>query len=177
MKIAISGLTGVGKTTTADHVSRLLGIPHISFSMKEEARKRGMSILELQEIAKQDSKLDLEFDRVQVEEMKMHEDFVTSTWLGPWFANADINVWLYAEDSIRAKRVAERDALTYDDASNLMLLKDAGNKERYSKLYNIDITNTNKFHICINTGMMGPERVAQIIINALEVMKKDKGEM
>jgi cytidylate kinase len=170
MKISISGLTGVGKTTTAEHISKILGIPQIAFSMKDEAKARGMTIVELQNIAAVDKNLDLDFDKRQIEEMKKHPDFVTSTWLGPWFANADINVWLYASDEIRAQRVAKRDGLDYENAVNMMRMKDAQNKERYLKLYNINIADVNKFHVCVNTGILPPEQVARVVLESYKIM-------
>ncbi len=164
MKISICGLTGVGKTTAASYVARMLNIPHISFSFKEEAKLRGITLSELQKLAEQNKNIDLEFDDRQKGEIKKHDSFVTSTWLGPWFADADLNVWLYAEDSIRAERVAKRDGVSYEDALKSMMRRDAQNKKRYLEVYNINIMDLNKFHICINSGEFEPKQIAEIII-------------
>jgi len=171
VKIAISGLTGTGKTTTAERIAGELDIPHICFSMKEEARARGISIVDLQSIAAEDDNIDKEFDRRQGEEMERHSSFITSTWLGPWFANADLNVWLYAEDSVRARRVAERDGLSYEEAFKMMIVKDKQNNERYLKLYGINIADINKFHVCINTSNMPVEKVCSVVTSVLGIMR------
>ncbi|MEM0437806.1 MAG: cytidylate kinase family protein [Candidatus Micrarchaeia archaeon] len=172
VKVCISGLTGSGKTTAAEHLAKLLGVPHIAFSMKDEAKARGISIVELQEIAARDSRIDLEFDKRQEEEMKKHQSFVTSTWLGAWIADADLNVWLYADDEVRARRVAGRDGMPVEEARKMMLKKDAQNVERYLKLYGINIADTGKFHLCINSGLLPPDKIAAMIARCLEEIKR-----
>ncbi|MEM3363928.1 MAG: cytidylate kinase family protein [Candidatus Micrarchaeia archaeon] len=171
MKIAISGLTGAGKTTIAGIISKKLKVPNIAFSMKDEAKARGISLLKFQEMAAKDKRFDIELDRKQIAEMKKHKSFVTSTWLAPWFANADLNVWLYANEKIRAERVAKRDNISIYSARKIVHKKDQQNRERYIKLYRINIDDINRFHICINTEHIEPEKAAKIIIEAAKVVR------
>lgn len=172
MKVCVSGFTGVGKTTVAEEVAKIIKAPHIAFTMKDEAKRRGMTIVELQDIAAKDKSIDLEFDERQKEELGKHASFVTSTWLGAWLADADINVWLYASEDVRVSRVAKRDKLPVEDARKMMLRKDEQNVERYLKLYNINIADVNKFHVCINTEFMAPPQAALAIVRCLEAMKR-----
>ncbi|MGB9635091.1 MAG: (d)CMP kinase [Candidatus Micrarchaeia archaeon] len=171
MRISIAGFTGAGKTTVAELLSKRLNVPHICFSFKDEARLRGMSLMELQILAAQNKRIDIEFDERQRERMNQCKDFVTSTWLGPWFANADLNVWLYAEDGVRAERVAKRDGISTEEALKNIRLRDQQNKERYLKLYNIKIGDINKFDICINTEKYLPNNICDIIMYAYNTRK------
>ena len=81
MRIAISGLTGVGKTTVSEIVAKELGVAHITFSMKFMAEKMNISLIELQELAKKDHNIDKKFDEIQLKEMEEKKDFVISTSL------------------------------------------------------------------------------------------------
>jgi len=171
MKIAISGLTGAGKTTVANIIAKKLKIPNIAFSMKDEAKARGMSLIEFQEMAAKDKRFDLELDRKQVAEMRKHKSFVASTWLAPWFANADLNVWLYLDEKVRVARVAKRDKISLREAQKIVHTKDQQNRERYLKIYGINIDDLSRFHLCINTGHMKPQTVAKLIIEAAKIVR------
>lgn len=171
MKIAISGLTGTGKTTVAGILAKWLKVPNIAFSMKDEAKARGISLIKFQEIAAKNKELDLEFDKRQIAEMKRHKSFVTSTWLAPWFADADLNVWLYLDEKERARRVAKRDGISEKAALRLVRKKDQQNRERYLKIYGINIDDVNRFHLCINTTHMRPATIARIIMQAAKIIR------
>lgn len=173
MRIAISGLTGVGKTTVSEIVARKLNVAHITFSMKDMARKMNISLIELQEMAKKDHNIDKKFDEVQLKEMEQVKDFVISTWLGPWLAKPDLSVWLKAEDSERFVRVSKRDDSSIEEVKKYVLKKDEQNMERYMKIYNIDITEHSMFDLELDTTDLTPEQVADIIIKEY---KEKKGE-
>jgi predicted cytidylate kinase len=164
MRIAISGLTGVGKTTVSEILAEKLNVAHITFSMKVMAKKMNISLIELQEIAKKDHNIDKKFDEIQLKEMEQVKDFVISTWLGPWLAKPDFSVWLTAKDSERFIRVSKRDSSSIEEIKKYVLKKDEQNIERYMKIYNIDITDHSMFDLELDTTDLTPEQVANIII-------------
>lgn len=164
MRIAISGLTGVGKTTVAEIVAQELNVAHITFSMKFMAEKMNISLIELQEIAKKDHNIDRKFDEIQLKEMEKVGNFVISTWLGPWLAKPDFSVWLKTNDSIRFSRVAKRENISLQEAKKYVLKKDEQNFERYMNIYNIDISDHSMFDLELDTTDLTPEQVAKKII-------------
>lgn len=164
MKITISGLTGVGKTTVAEIVAEKLNVAHITFSMKLIAEKMNISIIELQELAKKDENIDRKFDAVQLKEMERIGDFVTSTWLGPWLAKPDFSVWLTAKNSVRFERISTRENIPLKEAESYVLKKDEQNFVRYKKIYNIDLNERSMFDYELDTSDLTPEEVAQKII-------------
>ncbi len=172
MKIAISGLTGVGKTTVADIVAQWLDIPHIRLSFKDLAEEKGISLMEFQRLAEEDPSVDKEFDEFQKKVLKEKGQYVASTWLAPWLDDTDINVWLYAGIDTRVHRVAKREGISEDEAREYIHKKDQSNIKRYRELYGIDITQKDKFHVCINTELYTPKQVADIIIQSARITRK-----
>lgn len=164
MRIAISGLTGVGKTTVAEIVAEKLNVAHITFSMKFMAEKMKISLIELQDLAKKDHNIDKKFDEIQLKEMERVKDFVISTWLGPWLAKPELSVWLKTDNLIRFERISKRENMSLQKAKEYVLRKDEQNMDRYMTIYNIDITDHSMFDLELDTTELTPEQVADIII-------------
>ena len=83
MIICISGLSGTGKNTAGELLAKQLGCRQIQFTFKDEAKARGISLMELQKLADKNPGLDKEFDERLVREASKGNCVVT-TWLGPW---------------------------------------------------------------------------------------------
>ncbi len=164
MRIAISGLTGVGKTTVAEIVAEKLNVAHITFSMKFMAEKMNISLIELQDLATKDHNIDKKFDEIQLKEMERVKDFVISTWLGPWLAKPELSVWLKTDNLIRFERISKRENMSLQKAKEYVLRKDEQNMDRYMTIYNIDITDHSMFDLELDTTELTPEQVADIII-------------
>lgn len=177
MIICISGLSGCGKNTVGAKVAEKLKLRPVQISFKEEAKRRKMTLMELQKIASRDKKLDLKLDaRIAKEAEK--GDCVVMTWLGPWIVrNADLRVWLEASEEERARRVAGRDKMAKKEALRHVRARDSNNKMRYKKYYRIDIDDRSVFDIVINTGRFAPEQSAEIIAEAAELLKPRKYEL
>ena len=175
MIIAISGLVGSGKDTVAKLIAQKLDIKHINFTFKDAARQMGIPLMEYHEYAKKDVSIDKEFDDLVIVEVKK-QDCVVSTWLGPWLIkDADMRIWLEASLEERAKRISGRDCMTLPEAIDHIKKRDAHNRARYHRLYNIDIiTDRSVFDLVINTESFPPEGIAKIIECAVEE-KFEKG--
>ena len=169
MIIAISGLVGSGKDSVAKMVAEKLTIRHLNFTFKDAARKLGIPLMEYQEYAKKKVSIDKEFDDMVVDETKK-EDCVTSTWLGPWLVkDADLKIWLDGSPDARARRISGRDGMTLAEAMDHVRKRDAHNRARYKRLYNVDIfEDRSVFDLIINTETFMPENSASIIEAAIK---------
>jgi len=166
MIIAVSGLSGCGKNTIGQKAAEKLGLRLVSMSFKDEAKKRGISLMELQELAGEDPKLDKELDDAIAEKASAGNCVVT-TWLGPWMVkNADLRVWLNASPEERAKRVSGRDKMAAEEALEHVNKRDEDNRARYKKYYGIDIDDHSRFDLEINTERFAPEESAELIASA-----------
>jgi cytidylate kinase len=175
--ICVSGLSGCGKNTVGAKVAEMLKLGTVQMSFKDEAKARGITLMELQEIAAKDKKFDLELDAKIAKEAEKG-DCVVMTWLGPWVVkNADLRVWLEAPESERARRIVGRDKMTHDDALKHVHERDAMNRTRYKKYYGIDIFDRSIFDLSISTGRFAPDESAEIIAEAAQLLKPKKFEM
>ena len=170
MIICIAGFSGCGKTSVGDIVAKRLGLRAIKLSFKDEAAKTGMKLMEYQELASNDRKYDEELDKAILLEAGKG-NCVIMTWLGPWkIRNADLRVWLSAGVEERARRISDRDKLSFEDAVSHVKKRDANNVERYRNYYGIDITDHSIFDLDITTEKFGKEQVAEIIVRAAEFL-------
>jgi len=177
MIICISGLSGCGKNTVGGKVASKLSLRQVQMSFKEEAKRRGITLMELQALAGKDKKFDIDLDaRIAKEAEK--GNCVVMTWLGPWIVkNADMRVWLEVSEEERAKRVAGRDKMKQEEARKHVHQRDADNRARYKKYYKIDIDDHSGFDLVVNTGRFNAEEAAEIIAEAAEFLKPRKYEM
>lgn len=176
MIISISGFAGSGKTTIGKLLAFNLNYRFIAPSFKDLALKEGISLEEFQLKAEKNPNIDKEFDNY-IKEEACKGNCVVATWLSSWIIDADLKVWLFAPLDVRAERVAKRDNLSTSEAKRLILLRENQNRERYLKLYKIDIFNTEIFDICINTATFTPQECVSLIEKALEIkrVKKNAG--
>lgn len=168
MIIAISGLTGSGKNTLGELLAKKLGYRLVCPTFKDLAAKEGVSLMEFQEKAAKDPDIDRKFDAV-LKEQAAAGNCVVTTWLGPWMVDADVRIKVKVADSIRAERIAKRDGMTVAQALKHIKQRDNQNRERYRKLYGIDIDDEKNFDAVLNGGRNPPEKLLEM---ALAVINK-----
>lgn len=170
--IAISGLAGSGKNTVGSKVAEKLGWRIVDPTFKTLAEEEGITLMQFQQKAKDDPSIDRKFDQ-ELQKQCMGGKCVVVTWLGPWMApGSPFRVWLEADESLRAKRLANRDGVGLGEALEHIRKRDFENRERYKKLYGIDIFDHAGFDLIIKCSeSQKPEEIAQKIIDAY---KKEK---
>ena len=170
MIIAVAGLAGSGKNTFGKVMAEKLGYHVVCPTFKDLAKKEGVPLMEFQKKAMEDPNIDKKFDEMLRQEASKGECVVT-TWLGPWMVEADFRIWIDAPEEVRVKRLAKRDEISLEEAGKHVKERDANNRERYMKVYNIDILNHEKFDLVLSSAENMPEELVEIAIRAL----KDKG--
>lgn len=167
MIIAVSGLAGSGKNTFGMALAKELGYRVVCPTFKDLAASEGVSLMEFQEKAKKDPNIDRKFDNA-LRKDSSSGDCVVTTWLGPWMVPADYRVWVMVPEKIRAERVAVRDNVSPAAALLHIRKRDSENRERYLKLYGIDIFNIEGFDLALNAGVYSPEKMVKIALEGLK---------
>lgn len=170
--ICISGLTGSGKNAAGGALAKRLKLRLVSPTFKNYAKEEGVSLMDVQRKAGKDKKIDLEFDR-RVAEDAAKGNCIVTTWLGPWMVkNADLRVWLGADDKVRAGRIVKRDNMDMKSALQHLHARDSDNKVRYKKYYGIDLDDHSDFDLEIDSGRHLPAEIAELIEKALRAKQK-----
>lgn len=167
LRIAISGKSGCGNTTVSKLLSEKLNVKMINFTFRSLAEETGLTLPEIIEKAKTDDSFDIAVDTRQVE-MAREDSCVLGSRLAIWMLKeADIKVYLYASDEVRAKRILNREGGSLDEIASFTRMRDEQDSSRYKKLYNIDNNNYSFVDLEIDTSLYNPEEIVEQIITLL----------
>jgi len=171
IRIAISGRSGCGNTTVSRLLSETLGIEMINFTFRSLAEETGLSLAEIIEKAKTDDSFDKAVDTRQVE-MAMKTSCVLGSRLAIWMLKeADLKVYLYADDDVRAARIFNREGGSLDEIKSFTKMRDTQDASRYKRLYDIDTADYSFCDLIIDTAKYTPDKIVGQIIKEL----KNKG--
>lgn len=172
MIITIGGLAGSGTTTAAEVLSKKLDIPYISAGhiFRSMAKERGMSVLEFSDFAENNTDIDIEIDKRQVEIAKNSENLIVEGRLSAYFIEADLKIWLTAPLNVRAERICNRESKTEEIAKREIQTREKSEALRYLDIHNIDINNLDIYDLMINTDRFNPDSISEIILTILKVI-------
>lgn len=179
MKIIISGLTASGKTFVGKSLAKSLKIEFLNAStiLKEIAKEYNFKTAgenwydsaEGMKFAKyrlENPEIDLELDKRLLYILNSKQNFVVSSWVLPWlFKNKCIKIWLEAKKRVRAKRLADRDKISFERAMEIIEFRDSLNEKLYKKIYGVEIGPDKKLFDFIyeNSGKKGREIAEEIL--------------
>ena len=167
MLVALSGIARAGKNTTAELLSKKLGLPVKRATMKTFAKEQGVGVLEFEHTIASDTsgKWDKKLDTWIKENAKeCIMDGMLSCYDLP---HADIKIFLYATEEERAKRTVKDDGVSEKESIAYIRSRDLVFRDRIKKIYGFDWWDHKYYDLCINTGKYNPEQVVEIILKAL----------
>lgn len=171
LRIAISGKSGCGNTTVSGLLANELGIKLINYTFRQLAEEKGMTLLQVIEAAKNDDFYDKFVDKHQVE-LALEESCVLGSRLAIWMLKqADLKVYLYASDEIRAKRIFNREGGNLQEIKDFTAMRDREDTNRYKEFYGIDNNDYKFADIIINVDEKNPTEIVEIILKKLEEMQ------
>ncbi|MBO4320081.1 MAG: AAA family ATPase [Treponema sp.] len=179
IRIAISGKSGCGNTTVSSLLAEKLGVKLINFTFRQLAAEKGITLAEVIENAKTDDSYDITVDTRQVE-LAREQSCVLGSRLAIWMLKeADIKVYLWADDDVRASRILNREGGDLEKIKAFTRMRDSEDSRRYLKLYGIDNNSYDFVDLIVDTTKYIPEEIVELILQkALEkglVEKKDQG--
>lgn len=168
VRVAISGKSGCGNTTVSSLLAEALGVRLINFTFRQLAAERGMTLAEVIEAAKTDDSYDIAVDTRQVE-LARAEPCVLGSRLAVWLLKeADLTVYLKADDDVRARRIQNREGGSLEEIQEFTAMRDSEDARRYKKLYGIDSSDYAFCGLVIDTKDVPPEEIVQRILAELE---------
>ncbi len=166
--IAISGKSGCGNSTVSRLVAERLGRRLVNYTFHSMAEEMNMPFEKLLKMASADTSWDRTLDERQVA-MAMEGDCVMGSRLAIWLVrDAALKVYLHASSEVRAERIRKREGGEALEVLASTKRRDAIDRERYLSIYGIDNDRYDFADLLINTERMLPDRIADIIIAALQ---------
>ena len=167
LRVAVSGKSGCGNTTTSTLLARRLGVRLVNFTFRQLAAERGMTLAEVIERARSDDSYDLEVDKQQVA-LAREGSCVLGSRLAIWMLpEADLKVYLWADGETRVRRILQRDGGLLDDIRCFTAMRDTEDSLRYKKLYSIDNNDFAFADMTIDSGTHTPQQIVELIVDEL----------
>ncbi len=192
MIITISGNPGSGKSTVAKKIVNQLGYERIYAGgmMREMARERGITLEELMTQAKTDTKIDQEVDeRVATEARKYDSDgknvlvegrvqyhfLPESTKIYVWVEprTGAERIWKDLQDQETATRRNQVMASSVDEVLKNSADREAGDAQRYLKLYNTDHRLKENYDFVVDTTNITAVEATEKVLKYIATLKKD----
>jgi CMP/dCMP kinase len=189
LSIVISGWPAVGKTTMAVELAKKFNLKLYSGGdiLKMLAGAKGYSTSRddwwdtgeakrFMEERKSDPSFDDQVDKKLIQIIKSGNSVITSYTL-PWLMKEDriIKFWLKASQENRARRMANRDNISYNKAKKVIQIRDWENMKIYKNLYGFNFgEDLEVFDFCLNTDILSLNSLIEVsksIITWLSVAK------
>ena len=74
-------------------------------------------------------------------------------------------IYLYASKEVRAARVVNREGGSIEQREAEIVEREACEALRYKNYYNIDITDTSVYDLVIDSSMLNPEEIVEMIVS------------
>jgi cytidylate kinase len=141
--VTIGGPPGSGKSTAGRQVAGLRGLEFVSAGelFREEARRRGLTLSGLSELAEREEAIDRTLDDEMVR--RAHPGRLLDGRLtGPLLRRRGVPnryIVVTAEERVRWVRLAGRDGGSVDDVGRDTRAREASERSRYLRYYGIDL--------------------------------------
>ena len=179
--ICIGGMAGSGKSTLARKLSGKYKLEYLSGgdALKALALERGYSSLEagwwessegmrFLEERKKDERFDETVDK-KLLQMARKGNVILDSWSMPWLLEGGFKVWLDASAEKRARRVAERDGISFENALKALKQKERQTKAIYKKIYGFDLgEDFAPFNFILDTDNLESEEVFRIVCMVMD---------
>lgn len=193
MILTISGPPGSGKDTVAENLVSILNAAGFSFNIvslgnvrREAAVAKGMTIEDFNTWSSENPKEgDAYFDDFQKQYGVDNDNFIMVSRLGWYFIPHAIKIYVDVRDDVGAKRIfdqkgagsgrdSENEVSSVAEQMEFNLNRVENDKQRYSKLYNINPYDKSNYDLVIDSSEITALEVADKIIESLN-FKKEEG--
>jgi len=174
MRITISGLAGSGTTTVAELLSKELSMDVISAGemFRAIAKEKSLQLGEFNKLAENNEDFDRGVDEKQGEEAMKRENVIVEGRLSGFFVpHADLKIWLKAPIGIRARRVAGREGIAYEDALAAMKNREQSEHKRYEQYYGINLDDLSIYDLVIDSSRWRGNGIVELILVAVKRVK------
>jgi cytidylate kinase len=179
--ICIAGMAGSGKSALARKVAERYGFRYLSGgdALRALALKKGYESMgagwwesregmRFLEERQKDRRCDKAVDR-KLLQLARRGNVVLDSWTMPWLLEGGFKVWLEASPERRARRIAGRDGINFEDALKALKLKERRTKAIYRELYGFNLgEDFAPFDFILDTNILEEEEVFQVVCMVID---------
>lgn len=173
--ITLSGNIAAGKSEIAEVLAELLSMEVYSASQgyRSLARENNMTLVEFNEYTKDRPEYDKCIEEKTKEIANQKENLIIDARLGWYVVPNSFKVSVRSNIDIASKRIQnskflrgkEEDYKTIEEAKTAIKLREASERLRYKKQYNIDIDDDKNYDYIIDSSDISPKELANKIAN------------
>ena len=179
--ICICGMAGSGKSTAAKRLAQHYRLKYFSGgdALKAVAAEMGYNVsgegwweteegMRFLKEREKNPEIDRRVDQKQLEWARMG-GAIFDSWAMPWLLEGGFKVWLEASEDVRARRIAERDNLSFEDALRFLREKEARTKMIYKRLYGFTLgEDFTPFHMILDVNFLSKDEVFEALRLAID---------
>ncbi len=172
-------MLGSGKSTVAKLLAQKLGYEYYSTgnAQREIAKKKGMTTLELNQLADTDPTIDKEIDGVFKKfNTVLNKNFVIDSRMAFFFVPSSIKIKLNVAVETAGERIfhdenrtGEKKYQTVEESIESLRARRKSEVERFKRIYHVDIDNDENFDYVIDSTCKTPEEIAERIIKRFKL--------
>lgn len=165
--LAVTGPPGSGKSTLGRALARALKLEYVSAGerFREEARRRGLSLEALSRVAEEDPALDRGLDD-RMAALAGPGRLLDGRVQGALLKRRGVDVVVIevtAREEVRARRLAERDRVSVEEARRATRAREASERRRYRAYYGLDL-DREPADLTVDSSDLAPDQVLERVL-------------
>ena len=168
--VTISGPPGSGTSTLVSKIEESRGWSSINGGdvFRDEATRRGLTVEQLSNEAKEDLDLDRALDALLQEKMTSEESpEIVESRLSGWWAHLNqiecLRVWVAVSEVERARRIQIREGGEIEECLLKSQNRQRDDMERYNALYGIDLDDMAPYNLIIDADKKNEHEVFNLL--------------
>ena len=181
MIITISGDLGSGKSVVADAAAKKYNLKRYSAGdfVREMAKEKGVSLLELNKMAEKDPSIDKEIDERTKKLAEKEDNFVIDSRIAFHFIPNAVKIHMKVDPAESARRIilrkqaGEEDETELEETKKHVIERKRSEQERYKKYYEIDVEDESQYDIVFDTTHTKCQEGIDAILDLLDKFIKE----
>ena len=173
-KITLFGLAGTGTSSVGQFLAERLNYQFISSGgmFRARAKDLGLSLADFGALCEREPEHDKALDQEIKYIGETTDNFVVESRLAWHFIPDSVKIKFVCQFDERARRLANRDGGTPEEAGEAARVREASERERYKNYYQLtDFTDDSHFDLIIDTSIIPMTEVVEKILTYLRANK------